>query len=237
MAKRVHHVEDRVHVREPLRPRRQQRDRIEHAAEVDQRRQHEGREPGDLVEVLRKDGVEEAAEREDHGGQQHGTHDEERVRDRHVREEERDAGDHHADEQSAHHAARDVAEHDQPVGQRRDQQLLDVLAELRAEEARDDVAVGVADDGHHDEAGGDVLHVVEAVHLPDALADEAAEDQEVERRGDGRRHQRLAPDAHDAAELAPHDGLEADAPDAREGFFLHLSATPPTARPGARRGA
>ena len=116
-------------------------------------------------------------------------------------------------------AAGHVAEHDQPVGQRRDQQLLDVLAELRAEEARDDVAVGVADDRHHDEARGDVLHVVEAVHLPDALADEAAEDHEVERRRDGRRHQRLAPDAQDAAVLAAHDGLEADAPDAREGDF------------------
>ena len=88
------------------------------------------------------------------------------------------------------------------------------LAELRAEEGRDHVAVGIGDHRHHDQPGGDVLHVAEAVHLPDAPADEAPEDHEVERRGHGRRHQRLAPDADDAAVLAAHDGLEADAADA-----------------------
>ena len=55
---------------------------------------------------------------------------------------------------------------------------------------------------HHDEAGRDELHVIEAADLADAPADEAAEDDEVQRRGDGRRHDGLTPDPHDAAEFA-----------------------------------
>jgi hypothetical protein len=91
---------------------------------------------------------------------------------------------------------------------RADQQLLDVAAELRAEEARRDVAVGVLDDAHHHQAGHDEVHVAEAAHVADAAADQAAEDQEVQRHGDRRRHQGLAPDAQDAHDLAADDGVE-----------------------------
>ena len=58
--------------------------------------------------------------------------------------------------------------------------------------------------------GRDVLHVGEAAHLADAPADQAAEDHEVQRRGDRGRHDRLPPDADDPAELADHDRAEAD---------------------------
>ena len=58
--------------------------------------------------------------------------------------------------------------------------------------------------------GGDELHVVVAADLADAPADQAAEDDEIQRGGHRRRQDGLAPDAHDAAELADDDGLEAD---------------------------
>ena len=85
-----------------------------------------------------------------------------------------------------------------------------MLAELCAEERRDDVGIGVRDHRHHDESGGDELHVVETADLAHPPADQAAEYDEVESRGDSRGQDGLAPDAHDAAEFADHDGLKAD---------------------------
>ena len=127
-----------------------------------------------------------------------------------AREEQRDDGHHRSHQHAAQHAAAHVARHDQPIRQRRHQQFLEVLAELRAEERGHDIAVGIGDHRHHDEAGRDELHVVVAADLADAPADQAAEDDEVQRGGDRRRHDGLAPDAHDAAELADDDGFEAD---------------------------
>src|SRR3970282_505378 len=110
----------------------------------------------------------------------------------------------------AHHRAGDVAGEDHPVRHRTDQQLLDMAAELGAEERGGDVAVAVLDHAHHHQPGDDELHVAEAVHLADARADQAAEDQEVQRHRDRRRHQGLAPDAQDAHELAAHDRAQRD---------------------------
>src|SRR5690606_33140183 len=55
------------------------------------------------------------------------------------------------------------------------------------------------------------LHVAVAAHLAHARTDQAAEDQEVQRHGDGRRHQGLAPDAQDARNLATYHGGQRDA--------------------------
>src|SRR5690606_28324017 len=120
-----------------------------------------------------------------HGGEQHGNpqHD-------------------HPDHQPAQHAAGDVATQDHPVRHRADQQFFDVAAELGAEEAGADVAVGVLDHRHHHQARDDEIHVADAVHGPDPRADQAAEDQEVQGHGDRRRHQGLGPDAQDAGDLA-----------------------------------
>ena len=93
-----------------------------------------------------------------------------------------------------------------------------MLAELGAEEGRHDVAVGIGDDRHHDQAGRDELHVVVAADLAHPPADEAAEDHEVQGRGDRRRHDGLAPDADDAAELPDDDRREADPLGARARF-------------------
>src|SRR3546814_1735406 len=70
---------------------------------------------------------------------------------------------------------------------RADQQLLDVAAELGAEEARRDVAVAVLDHAHHHQPRDDEVHVPDPVHLAHARADQAAEDQEVQGHGDRRR--------------------------------------------------
>src|SRR5215469_5271493 len=115
-----------------------------------------------------------------------------------------------AHQNPAHHAPDRIAAHDHPVGERRYQHFLDVLAELRSEERGHDVAVRVGDHRHHDQSGRDVLLVVEAVHGADPPADETAEDGEIQHRGHSRRHDGLAPDADDAAVFADDDGLEAD---------------------------
>ena len=126
----------------------------------------------------------------------------ERMRHAHLGEEHRDQQHDRADHQPAQHRAGDVAAEDHPVRHRADQQLLDVAAELGAEEARGDVAVAVLDHAHHHQARDDEVHVADAVHRADARADQAAEDQEVQRHRDRRRHQGLAPDAQDARDLA-----------------------------------
>src|SRR5690606_32408965 len=61
-----------------------------------------------------------------------------------------------------------------------------------------------------DEPGRDELHVVDAAHGSDAPADQCTEDHEIERGGDRRRHDRLAPDADDPLEFPPDDRLESD---------------------------
>ena len=206
VAKRAHHVQDGIGVRCNVGPVGEHIDRIEHAAEIGERRQHERREPGYVVEVLREQGVDESAEREHHAGQQHGGDDGDRVRYLEAGEKERNQADGEADQQPAQHAAGDISAQDQPIWQRRYQEFLEVLAELGAEKGRYDVAEGIGDDGHHDESGSDELHVLIAVDLAHPLPDQAAENHEVQRRGHDRRDDGLAPDAHDAIELTNDDG-------------------------------
>src|SRR5690606_6544320 len=75
---------------------------------------------------------------------------------------------------------------------------------------RGDVAVAILDDAHHHQAGDDEVHVGDAVHGADPRADQPAEDQEVQRHGDRRRHEGLGPDAQDSADLAARDGAQRD---------------------------
>src|ERR1700723_694308 len=159
---------------------------------------------------------------------------------RQPREEQGHDGHHGSHQQAAHDSAAHIARHDEPVGQRRDQQFLQVLAEFRAEERGHDIAVGIGDHAHHDEAGGDELHVVVAAHLADPAADQAAEDDEVQGRGHGRRHDGLPPDAHDAAEFPDDDGFETDPlGSGARGRHVHdpetatVTASPAAARPAA----
>jgi hypothetical protein len=123
-----------------------------------------------------------------------------------------------ANDEAAHDGAGDVARQDHPARHRRHQHLLDIAAELRAEERTGDVAVGVLDHAHHDQAGHDEIDVADAgLHLADAAADHVAEDEEVQRHRDRRRQQRLAPDAQDARDFAADDGAECD----QVGLGLH----------------
>src|SRR5258708_683430 len=114
-----------------------------------------------------------------------------------------------------------------------------MLAEFRAEERRHDIAVGIGDHRHHDEAGRDELHVVVAAHLTHAPADQAAENDEVQGGGDRRRHDGLSPDAHDAAELSNDDGFETDpfGRGARGGHGHDRNAAAVSARPAEARPA
>src|SRR5258708_1872973 len=114
-----------------------------------------------------------------------------------------------------------------------------MLAEFRAEERRHDITVGIGDHRHHDEAGRDELHVIEAAYLTDAPADQAAENDEVQGGGNRRRHDGLPPDAHDAAELSNDDGLETDplGPGTRGGHVHDRNAAAVSARPARARPA
>src|SRR5690606_30695116 len=116
--------------------------------------------------------------------------------------------------ESDHEAARDAADHeagqDDVVRHRCHQQLLDAALKLLTEEGRHHVGVTVVHHRHHNETGHDELHVAVAAHGADPVADQAAEDDEVERDGDHRRHQSLHPDAQEAPHLAHDDGLEGD---------------------------
>src|SRR5580698_6216967 len=127
-----------------------------------------------------------------------------------MREEQRHHRDDQADEQAADHPAHTVAGDDEPVRQWRHQQLLNVLAEFRAEKRGHHVGIRVGDHLHHDQARRDELHVIVAADLPDATADQAAEYDEIKGRGDRRRYDRLAPYAHDPVGLADQDRLESD---------------------------
>src|SRR5262249_639236 len=64
VAERVHDVEDRVRVRNSLRPTRQHVHAVEDAAEICEWRQHERRDERDLVEVLRENRVDQPEQRE-----------------------------------------------------------------------------------------------------------------------------------------------------------------------------
>src|ERR1700722_18136428 len=163
---------------------------------------------------------------------------------RQPREEQGHDGHHGSHQQAAHDSAAHIARHDEPVGQGRDQQFLQVLAEFGAEERGHYIAVGIGDHAHHDEAGRDELHVVVAAHLADPAADQAAEDDEVQGRGHRRRHDGLPPDAHDAAEFPDDDGFETDPlGSGARGWHFHdpepaaFTAGPAGARSAATRPA
>ncbi|MNC95483.1 hypothetical protein D3C83_126200 [compost metagenome] len=83
--------------------------------------------------------------------------------------------------------------------ERRHQHLLEVQHQLAREKRRHHVCERVRDDGHHDEPGRDERHVRHAVHVADPRADEAAENDEIQRHRNGWRHDGLDPDPHHAS--------------------------------------
>ncbi|OMP13454.1 hypothetical protein COLO4_01657 [Corchorus olitorius] len=206
VAEGVDHVQDRIDQGHLLPEGRQQIDGIEDPAQVGQGRQHEGRHDGDVVEVARVNGVDETAQGEDRRGEDdHQQHDAQ-VMHLHVGKEQRQHADDGGHGQATQDAAHGIADEDDVGRHRRDQQFFHRALELAAEEAGDHVAVGVGDHRHHDQARHDVLHVGEATHAADAIADQVTEDHEVQDHGDRRGQQRLRPDAGEAAHFAMDDG-------------------------------
>ena len=127
-----------------------------------------------------------------------------------VGEKQRDYRHDQARQQAPAHAPGQVSEEDDDVWRGGDQDLLDVVLEFGSEKRRDDVRIGVGDHRHHDDAGGDELHVAVAVHGSDSGTDEIAENHEIQRHRDGRRQQGLDPDPHVAMGLLDDDGLQSD---------------------------
>jgi hypothetical protein len=59
----------------------------------------------------------------------------------------------------------------------------------------------MGDDGHHNQAGGNVLHVAESFHGTNASTNESAKDNEIQSHGDRWRQQGLDPDASKAPDF------------------------------------
>ena len=127
-----------------------------------------------------------------------------------ISEEQGDHRNKHANEQTSQYAARHMPDNDRCVGHRRNQHFLDVLTELGPKERRHDIAIGVRDNGHHDQAWRDVLHVIETVHNTDTATDQVAENDEVQGHRDGGRNNGLYPDAQHTRHLLADNGLRSD---------------------------
>ena len=98
--------------------------------------------------------------------------------------EQRNDGSHR---QAARHAACHITGQDHMIGHRGDQQLFNVLPELGTKKGGDHIRVGVGDHRHHDQPRHHKLDVVKTAYLANARADQLAEDNEIERHGDGGR--------------------------------------------------
>src|SRR5690606_34233471 len=173
-----------------------------------ERRQHERRYDGYVVELPREDRVDEPRQGKDDRRKQHHRERDQRMLHFETGEAERYHRHHGTDQQTTDYAAGDVTQDNGGVRHRGDHHFLDVTGKLGAEKRRDNVAVGVRNHRHHDQSRGDVLHVVIAVHAADAPADQAAEDDEVKRHGDRGRDDGLQPDADDANEFLGDQRLE-----------------------------
>ena len=197
-------------MRQPLPERRQQGQRVEHPAEIGQRRQHKGRDQADVIEGLGKHRVQQPGQREQHRGKEQRQGDKQPGVNLERHKEQRHRGHQDAHAQPARHPAAHIAGDNHVRRHRCHQQLLNVALKLGAEERRGDVGVSVGDHRHHDQARHDKLHIGKAMHLADARADQVAENHEVQGHGDHRRHQRLHPDAHKTVDLFGPDAFQRD---------------------------
>ena len=209
-AKGIDHVEDGIEPGHALPEAGQQVDGVEHAAQIGQRGEDEGRDDGDIVESLGIQGIDESGHRQQGRGEQHHAECDEGMGNVQVREQQRDAGHHPRHQHAAHDPARHEARQNDVAGHRRHQQLFHKALELGAEERADHVGVGAGDHRHHDQARHDVVDIVVPAHGADARADQVAENDEVQRHGDRRRHQGLRPDAQEAADFLAENRFKGD---------------------------
>ena len=201
-------MQHRVGQRHALPERRQQRDRVEHPAQIGQRRQHKGRDNRNIIEVARKYGVDKPQQREDRRGQYHHHNGQAQVMHLQVGKEQRQQGHDQAHDQATQNPAHGKTDQDGMWRDRGHHQLFDRTLKLGTKEARYHVAVGVGDHRHHDQARHDVLHIGETTHIADLPTDQVTEDHKVQDHGDRRRQQRLRPDPHKAANFTVNNGVQ-----------------------------
>ena len=212
-------------MRQRLPERRQQRQGVEHPAEIGQRRQHEGRDQADVIKRFGEYRVQQTGQRKQDRRQ------EQRERDKQPRvylerdEEQRNRRDQDPYAQPARHAATHVTGDDDVRRHRCHQQFFNVALEFGAKERRRHVGVGVGDHRHHDQTRYDKLHVGKAVHFTNAGANQVTKDNEIERHSDDRRHQGLHPDTHKAVNLFRPDALQRDPVKMRHALSPCLSCT------------
>ena len=190
--------------------RRQHVDRVEDTAKIGQRREHEGRHDRDVVEAFGVNTVDKTGQREQDGGEHNHAQHHPQVVNVDRGEAQRHQCNRHADGQPTCHAAGDETGQNDVIRHRCDQHFLDVALEFRAVEGRHHVGVGIGDHGHHDEPGDNEFHVAESLHVTNARANEIAEDNEIQRRGNHRRQHRLDPDACIAQDFLGQDGAKCD---------------------------
>ena len=210
VAHEIDHVVDGVEVGQG-RPRLgQQRRRVEHPAEKDQRRQHEGLSDRHIVELLGTHPDQHAQLREEEPDQEQPGYQDQDVLDRQVDQKRRGDEGEHGHDRTAGEAAKRKRGQQLERGRRRGELILDRALELLLEDRRGVVGERVHRPGHHDQAWDDEDHVFEAVQRVDARAQRGSEHRDVEERLEQRRANRLPLDLHEAVHLPPPEAEEAD---------------------------
>ena len=92
--------------------RRQQGDGVKHPAQVGQRREHEGRDDGNIIEVACEHGVDKAQQREDRRRQHDHQNGDPQVMHLQVGKEQGQQRHDHSHHQATQHAAQGVADED-----------------------------------------------------------------------------------------------------------------------------
>ena len=114
------------------------------------------------------------------------------------------------DEQRPGASRADEGGEDLEIAERRDEQIHHRPLQLHDEERGQGVEEAVVDDAEHDQARYQEAAVGDAVHLAQAAAQRIAENDEVERRGDERRQDRLSRDAQEPLHFLAIEGADAE---------------------------
>ncbi len=210
-AQPLDHVEDGVEPRHRVPRLRQHPRAVEDAAQEGERREHEGRDDVELLELVAPDRHRQPDGGERRRDERHVDQHPERVSHREAGEETGDQPDQAAGQEPAQD--RRGQEGGQQVGdaQWRDQEIDDGPLQLGDEHRRRRVEERVLRERQQDQAGDDEADVGDAVDLAHPPAERVAEHQEVERRRHHRLRQRLPGHLEKPARLLGEQRTEADA--------------------------
>ena len=114
-------MQDRIGQRHRLPERREHVDRVKHPAKVGQRRQHEGRNNGNIIKIARIHRVDKAAQGKN--GRRQGNHQNRDTQVMHLQigKEQRQQGHDQRHRQAAQHTTGDIADQNHMGRHRRDQ--------------------------------------------------------------------------------------------------------------------